>query len=1707
MAKFLQTVCKYHWKVFVLVAFLTAFWVGEVKGQILTFEFSALAGDEVTANSNSNDVNLSSSTISRGTGLVAAGNTQRFNATNWALTSIANAVTGNDYMEFTITPNSGFQFSVSSVVIQLQRSNTGLSAIALRSSVDGYATNLDTEKAITDNATTQTFTFTFSQANSSIAVTYRLYGYAEQTTGTGGPGDGAGNDITVNGIVSATASAPEINLQGNGNTIFDEDITPSTTDHTDFGNAEVAGGTVVRTFTIQNTGTGALTLSGAPSLIAISGTNAADFTVNAVPTTPIAGAGNTTFQVTFDPSALGVRTATLTIANDDSDENPYNFDIQGTGTNSNESDIIEDNTFGYSSNINYILIQQAPITNTANSEGVLRFIIRDGGASATDADALGTELTAITFQVTNITNIRTAALFEGNAMRNNTPVINTGAGTITFSGLSGADFTANDNATKALTLRVSFLTTVTDNAQMQFTISSATANTAGSVFAAANAGGASSNTTADRNRIEVTGDRLAVSTQPANPASVATNFTTVIDAIDENSSRDLDATNSVTLSKNSGSGAGILSSVTGLTQSLASGRFTWTDLQMNGIESGVSLLATTTGLATSNTITTNNFDIAGISFINGDYRTLSVGTWLSGTATWERFNGTVWAGSTAPPASTTDNVYIQHAISANGSFASGIKLTVLNAGTFTVTAASTTASILVQNGGILQINATLTNTGTFTVESGGRVNINNATTNGVSALWNGTEDFQVGSIVEIQNWNYATGGGDNRLIQDPSIITANTGGYFFGNLVISGSPTQIFVMSEGSQTINLCQNNFISSTTGGSNVAFTNAASNVTVGGNLIVTANQFSFAATTNGDPIATILGNIQPTGGIINLNQNSSGTATSTVQLKGNLSIPVGATLNSTDAGCNLVFSNPTTQTLNIAGTLGTNVGFDVASGATVQLINQNLALTNASNSFDVLSGGTLEFNGFDITGAGDFSSVGTSRLKITSANGVNATGNNTGNVQSTGSRTFNQSGYFHYVGNATPQATGTAMTTGSTAKHIIIEKTNATDIVNLTQSTGIASGGGELEIIQGTFVESATSTVSGSGDLKMSGGEYRIAILSTTLPQLSGTYTLTSGTLNLNGAGDQTLRGGQTYNALTFSTSGSKFISSAINSINGLVTVQDAAVLDTENKSFVGTAGLTMTGSSRFRLAQLSQPLPRITGTYTLTGGTVELYGTGATQTHSLLGGVTYNNVEINATAANETSGEANVITNAGFTINGALNVNSPATFQVGSIFTIGGIGQFVVNAGAGLKYGSANGIAATGATGNIQTTTRTFNTGADYYLIGGVDQITGLGLPTTVRRLFVDKSDVTKTVTLSQSTIVNGNVTGAELQIVNGDLDLNGFNIDLGTTASIQENLASNHIIKDNTATSELSKGGYVRVTGRTVNGTPTDIAGLGIALSDASGYTVEIDRYHYRAGIGQAIKRIYRIIGSPTATTLRINYAEDELAGINESELGMFRWQSDTGWFNYTTGETKDASNNFAEVTGVTAFSHWTLSSELTPLPVRLISFKAEINKEGNSLLTWTTASEQNNTGFEIQKSENGVDFNAIGFVDGNGYSNQIRNYQFEDKAFTNSSYYRLKQIDADGKFSISNLVYLQKETSKFSVYPNPIDEKELHFNLTDGNIETKLISTQGKVLWQYKGSVSDTEKALHQFIKQSPQGMYLIQINTDKGILQTKIVR
>jgi hypothetical protein len=135
----------------------------------------------------------------------------------------------------------------------------------------------------------------------------------------------------------APVANPEIDIEGNSTSIPDGDITPILGDDTDFGNVAITA-TATNTFTIQNEGSSALTLSGGPSFVSVSGDPG--FSIVSQPSGTIAAGGSSTFQVRFTAvcGAPISQDAIVSVSSDDADESPYTFtvdaDIAGVDTDS-----------------------------------------------------------------------------------------------------------------------------------------------------------------------------------------------------------------------------------------------------------------------------------------------------------------------------------------------------------------------------------------------------------------------------------------------------------------------------------------------------------------------------------------------------------------------------------------------------------------------------------------------------------------------------------------------------------------------------------------------------------------------------------------------------------------------------------------------------------------------------------------------------------------------------------------------------------------------------------------------------------------------------------------------------------------------------------------------------------------------------------------------------------------------------------------------------------------------------------------------------------------------------------------------------------------------------------------------------------------------------------------------------------------------------
>ncbi|HTK81612.1 MAG TPA: fibronectin type III domain-containing protein, partial [Bacteroidota bacterium] len=273
------------------------------------------------------------------------------------------------------------------------------------------------------------------------------------------------------------------------------------------------------------------------------GTVAAILTSGAATSTTISGlTGGTNYHYSIMPYSWdGANAAT------------YNYYTAATiptanaTTFSSSSDVIATPGFIYKANINYALYTTNVNIDTSNSVAAFGVTVRDGGGSS-DADASTTTLSAISFTATNTADLSRAALYDANY--NELSEVAVSGSPITFSGLSLA---AADGGSTNLVLRVSYKTTVTDNDQNAYTVSSVTAAASGSGFAAGDGGAATSSVSGDDNRIEVTATNAVFGAPIANTAP-ATNFTASVKAVDANGNTDKDFGFTFNITKDSGPG-------------------------------------------------------------------------------------------------------------------------------------------------------------------------------------------------------------------------------------------------------------------------------------------------------------------------------------------------------------------------------------------------------------------------------------------------------------------------------------------------------------------------------------------------------------------------------------------------------------------------------------------------------------------------------------------------------------------------------------------------------------------------------------------------------------------------------------------------------------------------------------------------------------------------------------------------------------------------------------------------------------------------------------------------------------------------------------------------------------------------------------------------------------------------------------------------
>lgn len=179
------------------------------------------------------------------------------------------------------------------------------------------------------------------------------------------------------------------------------------------------------------------------------------------------------------------------------------------------------------------------------------------------------------------------------------------------------------------------------------------------------------------------------------------------------------------------------------------------------------------------------------------------------------------------------------------------------------------------------------------------------------------------------------------------------------------------------------------------------------------------------------------------------------------------------------------------------------------------------------------------------------------------------------------------------------------------------------------------------------------------------------------------------------------------------------------------------------------------------------------------------------------------------------------------------------------------------------------------------------------------------------------------------------------------------------------------------------------------------------------------------------------------------------------------------------------------------------------VPVTVMSFTG-FEKDNYASLQWKTASEFNNKGFDLEKSFDGITFNKIAFVAGHRTSTAVNDYRYNERArLSDIQYYRLKQIDLDGKFVYSNTVSIKGRNNKFDIVSvtNPFDDRiNMIFSKDPGSmIGVEVIDVTGRRVFSER--VASSGSTLSVRVPGLSSGAYLLKVLVNQEVYVRKVVK
>jgi hypothetical protein len=199
--------------------------------------------------------------------------------------------------------------------------------------------------------------------------------------------------------------------------------------------------------------------------------------------------------------------------------------------------------------------------------------------------------------------------------------------------------------------------------------------------------------------------------------------------------------------------------------------------------------------------------------------------------------------------------------------------------------------------------------------------------------------------------------------------------------------------------------------------------------------------------------------------------------------------------------------------------------------------------------------------------------------------------------------------------------------------------------------------------------------------------------------------------------------------------------------------------------------------------------------------------------------------------------------------------------------------------------------------------------------------------------------------------------------------------------------------------------------------------------------------------------------------------------------------------------TGDAISPNVQRIGASGWSNWGFAGGSgTPLPVELVSFNSDCN-EGNPILNWTTASENNSASFDIETSVDGSNWETNGSIPAAGFSNEELTYNFKIERVGIIRYARLKQIDLNGEYKVYGPIDIScSPTWNMTTSPNPSQES---FNVlvrskfSDMNGKLNIIDLSGNVISSSNVTILEGINVFPISYLKLSSGAYLVQLITD----------